>query len=234
MKILHLLWLTMAIAGCANTLTTSAPIPSPDHAVLIFSLSWSDKPGTLPGHEMTTSGVNFSLRNESSGKHKTFNVYEISGLSKTADFMKTNTPGAGSVFAVALPPGEYEFYRWRLYQGNYEIVSNYSPWSLRFALRPGGVLYLGELNLEITREPNDYQYGVFQEGIVNLDHSAPVKERDLNLAEERYPDLANTAVQLADITYEPQSYELYGDKNIAVLRDSRVIFNGIKSIGLDK
>jgi len=228
-RILYPLLFIIAISGCANTLKTTAPVPSPEQAVAIFSLSWADQIGTPPGHQHTLNGIDFSLRDKHTGNSKTFSVYRIAGLSKTADFSKMNTPGDGSVFAVGLPAGDYEFFRWRVYQGDYEIIANYSPLSVPFTLKTGEVRYFGELNLEIIREPNDYGYGVFQKGTVNLDQSASTKERDLNLIKERYPALANATIELADISYQPQSYELYGDEGIAVLRDSRVIFHGVKS-----
>lgn len=222
---LTLLVSTIVMIGCTNNQYRGSLDPGPEQGILLVSLSWSDAPNTPPGHEMTTSGVDFSFRNISSGKTFILPIYRISGFSKKADFTQTNTPGAGSFYAIALPPGRYEFYRWRVYQGHNELVTNHTPMSVPFTVKANVIQYLGELNLEIERKTNRYDYGVFHRGKVQIKRSKSSQERDFKLMAEKYPSVTASAIEPLAVTYAPQSYELYDEKNTAVLRDSRGVFH---------
>lgn len=59
----------------------------------------------------------------------------------------------GRLAALRLPPGAYEFYAWKVREPNPYGGTEYSPthpFSYRFSVKSGQVVYLGQLNLQLS------------------------------------------------------------------------------------
>lgn len=94
---------------------------------------------------------------------------------------------AGRVAALRLPPGEYEFYAWKVTEPGAYGATEFAPkppFSYRFAVRPGQATYIGQLNLHLGERGT-------QEVTVE-----DRNERDLVLMRTKIPSLKTTAVRL--------------------------------------
>lgn len=95
----------------------------------------------------------------------------------------------GSVFAKALPPGEYEVYRWSVGSG-YATVASTEPFSIRFTVEPGKLVYLGNFHFIKTSS-----LGLTVTG-AKLSYKEEIAS-DLPIFKRKFPALADTPVAYA-------------------------------------
>ena len=98
----------------------------------------------------------------------------------------------GWLFPRELPPGEYEFFKWRGMSGN---ASYWSPrdFSNRFTVTAGRVTYIGSVNVLTSAATKRYQVQVRDE-----------RERDIPAFLTRYPKVKREQVEF-DIMSEDRS-----------------------------
>jgi hypothetical protein len=89
----------------------------------------------------------------------------------------------GWLFPRELPPGEYEFYKWRGMMGN---ASYWSPrdFSNRFTVSAGRITYIGSVNVLTSSTAKRYQVQVRDE-----------RERDIAAFLTRYPKVKREQVE---------------------------------------
>ncbi len=92
----------------------------------------------------------------------------------------------GRLAVVQLPPGEYEFYSWHGTTGSANISAG-RPFSKKFTVVAGSVIYLGNVHLAIGSSGFSLRGG-YQ---VN---TADMRDRDLTLLHRKYPKIAPDAV----------------------------------------
>jgi hypothetical protein len=95
-------------------------------------------------------------------------------------------PPCGRLAVVQLPPGMYEFYSWSGSTGSASISAG-RPFSKRFTVVAGTVIYLGNVHLAIGSGGFSVQGG-YQV------RTADLRERDLTLLHSKYPKIAPATV----------------------------------------
>ncbi|MEM7433493.1 MAG: hypothetical protein AAF351_16330 [Pseudomonadota bacterium] len=95
---------------------------------------------------------------------------------------------SGSVFASVLKPGEYEFYQYYLYKygGTGQIFQSAEDFSVRFTIKPGQVLYIGEFRATPLFANNLFGMSV----PASVDWSLHFNmQRDLELIISKFPQM---------------------------------------------
>jgi hypothetical protein len=135
------------------------------------------------------SAYRVHYRQVGGGKSGTFQTGAAMVLLPVPDPGDFQGGGRGTVFAAALPPGEYEVYRWTLGSG-YASASSTAPFSIRFSVEPGKLVYLGNFHFVQTS-----RMGLTVTGarLVYRDALA----RDLPVLKRKFPGLAETPVARA-------------------------------------
>lgn len=108
-------------------------------------------------------------------------------FSEKGDF--NDQHGLGTVFAAALPPGEYEIFSWAVASG-YANVRSTVPFSIRFTVEPGKLVYLGNfqfrqtagLGLTVTGATVSYREAI---------------ARDIPVFKRKFPGLSETPIAYA-------------------------------------
>jgi hypothetical protein len=94
----------------------------------------------------------------------------------------------GELFAVELVAGEYEFYSWSVGSGPANVRPT-SPFSVRFIVTPGKVVYIGNFHFRQTSS-----MGLTVTG-AQLDYFDRA-ERDLPLLKKKYPTLEAAGIEV--------------------------------------
>ena len=105
----------------------------------------------------------------------------VPALMRKGDFQHA----AGELFAMELPPGDYEIYSWAM-GSRCGVLSATSPFSLVFRVTPGNTVYLGSIEFS----------GLCTSGYLDR-FSATYRnraERDLPLLKEKYPALKEARI----------------------------------------
>ncbi|MEO0443013.1 MAG: hypothetical protein AAFZ92_04630 [Pseudomonadota bacterium] len=200
-----------------------------DKGGLVLSASWSDDPSGAKSAAESTSSVTFSYRSLGHSAIKGKVVVPRSKWRKGVDFRPDAPMGEGSIFGLALADGDYEFYRWTVYQGKADIIYNSKAFSIPFTVKQGELSYIGELNLDIFRRENLYGYGIFDKGTLSLGITDSTRERDLGIMSERYPEISSTRINDQYIDFKPVLFSLYSEAPSATLRDTRIIFHNSRN-----
>ena len=113
----------------------------------------------------------------------------------------------GWLFPRELPPGEYEFYKWRGTTGN---MSYWSPreFSHRFKITPGRATYIGSLNVLTSAATKRYEVQVRDE-----------RERDMTAFTARYKGIKQEQVEYEIMSEDmnrptPRAMQLDDFKNV--------------------
>ena len=176
------LLLSVLLAACA---TPSVP-PS-------FRLDSSKSDGVVSGslsYDGRYSGYRVLYRRFPDGKPERFEIGESMVLIPTVpqwDFKEANL--SGNVFAASLPAGEYEVFAWSVGSG-YSRVNPTAPFSIRFRVEPGKMVYLGSFHFQQTSSMGLAVTGV---SVSYLDRI----ERDLAMIKKKYPGLGDAPVAYA-------------------------------------
>ena len=104
---------------------------------------------------------------------------------------------SGAIFAYVLPPGEYEFYQYYLHRGTgvgWVEFRSHDDFSIKFAIEPGRITYVGEFRADPVNGKN--MFGIFVPAGIDLTlHNA--QQRDLSILAAKYPNLDISNVILA-------------------------------------
>ncbi|TQV82135.1 hypothetical protein [Denitrobaculum tricleocarpae] len=106
----------------------------------------------------------------------------------------------GSVFAIALEPGDYILSRWEIEVGAYAIIYPVDPAPLPFTVEKGKATYVGNLHMFFRTARNII-------GLTSINDGRPAisdrSERDLPLLLERYPNLKREEIEIEIIDDRP-------------------------------
>ena len=132
----------------------------------------------------------------------------------------------GSLFAIALPIGEYEFFSvvpTLNSQGNGALFIFDSPWDAplqgyRFSVRSGKVAYLGNLLSRICTGSDRTHWGMFSTSVARsaVGDVADMYDRDVPPLIEKYPQLKTTPINNETIAGAPWRWE-YEQSNDQIL-----------------
>lgn len=104
----------------------------------------------------------------------------------------------GEVFGLSLEPGLYEFYAWKVSSAGIKTKST-EPFSLRFEVKPGKSIYIGNFNFTQTDSRGLTVTGA------SVDFSNQVK-RDMNIIGDKY-------INLSDIGYVRDKFSVNVGEN---------------------
>lgn len=106
----------------------------------------------------------------------------------------------GSVFAIALAPGDYILHRWEIEVGAYAIIYPVEPPPLPFTVEKGQATYVGNLHMF-------FQTGRNVIGLTSIADGRPVitdrSDRDIPLLLERYPNIKREEIEIEIIDDRP-------------------------------
>jgi hypothetical protein len=132
----------------------------------------------------------------------------------------------GSLFAIALPIGEYEFFSVvpaLNSRANGALFIFDSPWDAplqgyRFSVRSGKVAYLGNLLSRICTGSDRKYWAMFSTSVARsaVGDIADMRDRDVPLLTEKYPQLKTTPINNETIAGAPWRWE-YQQSNDQIL-----------------
>ena len=176
---------TLLVTGCATNLLTPQPVTQADlnenRGILVGSFS---RDSNAPQYYSQT----FRFKSMSSGEtfditsQPTFNIFS----GKTPDDFQT-PESKGGIFIFSLPPGEYTFYNFRLYQSNGYVNQNWwseEDYSIPFKVNANTVNYIGEIKLIPNLGKNLFGMKVHAGGYWEISNQ---KERDSALISSKHP-----------------------------------------------
>lgn len=109
-----------------------------------------------------------------------------SGNSALGILVPSDFPGIyGDFFALELPAGNYEFYRWYLEWSTVQISSK-KDFSAPFTVGAGKVVYIGDLNFDVLFAKGKLGNSVFSDLDINVKDSS---QRDFAFAAKKIPNL---------------------------------------------
>ncbi|WP_425054853.1 hypothetical protein [Pseudomonas abyssi] len=128
-----------------------------------------------------------SVATQQQGRFQTGSGQLLAPSFSDKDF--SGADGAGRLIAAELEAGEYEIFLWQVASGA-ATVSPDAPFSIRFKVSPGEIVYFGNFNFEQTAS-----FGLTVTGAaVSFNDRA---ERDIGLFRQKYPNLAEFDVTAA-------------------------------------
>jgi hypothetical protein len=181
--------LTIIFLLCAMMAACATPSIEPDFkptseaggGVVVGSITYE---GSFSGYSVgyRRVGTNSQLGRIQAGAGMLFVPYIPRG---DADALGTR----GELFAIELPEGDYEVHRWFISSGPASVAST-SPFSIRFKVERGRVVYIGNFHFRQTSRMGLTVTG----GELSYLERA---ERDLPLIKRKYPNLDGTPIDLA-------------------------------------
>jgi len=105
-----------------------------------------------------------------------------------------NPQTRGGVFAVALPPGEYEFNAWSIDNGTGAYIEPKNPIKLKFLVESNKVKYLGNLNMQLSTGENMFGINIITGGNPTIHNFS---SRDIVIAKNKFPFLANKNIEVS-------------------------------------
>lgn len=202
--------LTLSLAGCGATSDLPSDYaldPNAEQGLVVASLTLSGKdlakvssfeyrvrPAARKDDEAVSATPHFSSPTKHARwaqeevRHDDADWRAVVKESSSAAALDVRDAGVvGRVAALRLPPGEYEFYTWKVVEssryGTTELGPK-QPFSYRFTVSPSQATYIGHLNLHLSERDT-------QEVTVE-DRS----ERDLVVMRAKIPSMKATAVRL--------------------------------------
>lgn len=181
----------LLLSGCASTDVAKDYRLGPDSKVGVVtgSVSYS---GRFSGY-----GVFYrQLPSGASGTFETGSSMALLPFPDKGDFDQKDL--SGTVFAAALPPGDYEIYSWSVGSGP-ATVEPTMPFSIRFKVESGRLVYLGNFHFRQTAG-----MGLTVTGVnVSYRDSAT---RDLPIFRTKFPNLASASISSSVATgFEQQN-----------------------------
>jgi hypothetical protein len=166
--------LVLLLSGCIRSVSPDFELkPDSSRGVIVVSLTAS---GRIPGELL------FYVRPQGDTASLQGRSIQVFGPTKGIvdwPILKSGNPPdqpPGRLAILELAPGQYEFYRWSGIVGGF-VQQNVKPFSYRFEVRPGEVVYLGTLHLN---RPNDQKYTVT---------TGDRRDRDFPLLEKKLPNV---------------------------------------------
>jgi len=104
----------------------------------------------------------------------------------------------GGVFAIALPPGSYEFNDWLINNGTGADISPRNPKKASFLVEAGEVTYIGNLNMLLRTGKNLLGLEIISGGRPVITNQA---DRDISIIKTKYPFLANKEIKVNVVAY---------------------------------
>ncbi|MBG52707.1 MAG: hypothetical protein CML99_09850 [Rhodobiaceae bacterium] len=191
LAVISLAFLGLGACATSSLPTTEELSPTETEGLLLFSISqqgWKiaeitvsfrDSDGNNVRRVKTADGILGPAWKENNG----------------FDFLLSG--GGGHLFALRLPPGEYEIHRWSVSTG----VASYYPssdFSLPFSIKRGKSTYMGDFNFTMGKGHN-----LFGIPIQFLDDIAYLNswERDLNALRSKYPSMNLLEVDFSGLEF---------------------------------
>lgn len=197
-----LLLIAIALSGCATKSvdTSFAFTPETETGLIVGSASADKK------DESWYDGLVkfYYIKTDEVGKLGTKNAGFIYALPPT---LPLGTPGDsefsdsdGSVFAIAVEPGEYILHRWEIEVGAYAIIYPVDPAPLPFTVEKGQATYVGNLHMSFQTARNII-------GLTSIADGRPAisdrSERDIPMLLNRYPNLKREEIEIEIIDDRP-------------------------------
>jgi hypothetical protein len=190
--------LAVLLSACGTTPTYDlpqqlAPRPDQEKAYLIGTIGAdiSRKVRTLDDR----NDGNYLYFRSIGGKESAAIQFSESDFYPTPlDFQEAHSKGA--TFAIALPPGNYEFYNVRFYFNNGRVekeVTAKQDFSIPFTLKAGRVLYVGELLAYLGHAKNFFGITIPYGGYFIRTNQS---ERDIALITRKHNVIQNLPVDL--------------------------------------
>jgi hypothetical protein len=188
--------LFLALLGLGACATASVPTdqelrPSETEGLLLFSVSQQ-------GWRIAEVTVSFR---DSDGKNarrvQTADDFIGTAWKENGGFDFLSSGGGGNLFALKLPPGDYEIHRWSVGTGT-AVYYPSSDFSLPFSIESGKSTYMGDFNFTIGKGHN-----LFGIPIPYLDDIAYFNswERDLNALKSKYPSINLQEVDFSGLQF---------------------------------
>ena len=118
------------------------------------------------------------------------------GTTGPSEFQGTD----GSLFAIALPPGDYVFSTWDIDNGSQAIIYPVDPKPLTFKVRKGEATYIGNLHMFLRTGKNLLGITIIADGRPII---ADKSDRDIPLLLERYPNIMRADIRIEIIDDRP-------------------------------
>lgn len=192
----------LVLSGCATKSvdTSFAFTPETETGLIVGSAS-SDKKDTSWYDGLVKF---YYIKTSEVGQLASKNAGYVYALPPT---LPLGTPGPsefsdsdGSVFAIALAPGDYILSRWEIEVGAYAIIYPVEPVPLPFTVEKGKATYIGNLHMFFRTGRNII-------GLPSIDDGRPVisdrSERDIPMLLKRYPNLKREEIGIKIIDDRP-------------------------------
>jgi len=178
--LIRVLATTALLGGCAVSDIDGDPqaVQPTNRGLLVGSISYE---GRYSGYSVHYRGAN--------GEEQRIQIGQggMIPLSTTQSNF-TDKRATGRAFAVPLAPGDYEFYQWTVQSGAWRLAST-APFSVRFTVKPGEAVYIGNFaflqtdgrGLSVTGARLDYRENA---------------ARDLPLLRKMFPILAEAQLTM--------------------------------------
>lgn len=181
---LALLALAAVVSGCAARSIKQDYQLNPEKGVLLGSIT---RDGMLAGYRVLFRPL---------GQEKGFDFVETGcdSIVEPSCYARQDFEAIGlkgDLFAVELPPGDYEVFAWDVVSGSIHVGPS-SPISLRYRIAPGRATYVGNFHFTQTA-----RFGLGVAG-ARVDHSKPF-ERDFALIQDKYPGLSAHAIDIDEL-----------------------------------
>lgn len=204
-----LLTFLLTACGTANIKRDFSSDSLVNTSVVIGSITQKRSSEGHQGFSAEVSALSASYINIDTGKISRIETdpWMLGSMSK-GDF--ENISGRGILFVIELDPGKYAFKGWHATQGSYTSVTPTNPKEFSFEVKPGKIIYIGDLEFSLIFGKNIFGIGVLagaDQSIVDSYH------RDIKVMAEKYPGIdvdritKSLMVDTSEITKESISKE---------------------------
>jgi hypothetical protein len=188
---------TLVLFGCATQSVDSSYVLNSQSGdgVITGSISYAGR----------FSGYGIFYKNLATGETGRLQIGESQALLPPRKSEFEDPHVVGMVFAVKLPAGDYEVFRWTVGSG-IANVSSIAPFEIKFKVEPGKLAYIGSFQFKQTSS-----LGLTVTG-VNLAYK-DAASRDLTIMRKKFPNLA--IVPLSSLIAEGTDIEDVGGSSTA-------------------
>lgn len=200
MRGLALLLSCMMLSGCAARNVRTDYTPASDKGLMLGSIT---RDGRQSAYRMMFRPV---------GQEKGFDFVETGcdSIVEPSCYARQDFEAIGmkgDLFAVELPPGDYEFFTWDVVGGSLHAGPG-SIFSLKYPIRAGRVTYVGNFHFKETASRG------LAVTAAEVDYTLPF-ERDWALAQVKHPRLQPEAVDVNEVS--PPTSKLGGSGGYSVV-----------------